>query len=106
MIEVTDELVRHVALLSRLALSDEDLAGLKEHFLKVLAYVEELQAVDTEGVDPSHLSVDTANVFRDDVVQPSLGVPAALANAPQAHAPHFLVPRIVADSDDGAGGSA
>jgi aspartyl-tRNA(Asn)/glutamyl-tRNA(Gln) amidotransferase subunit C len=106
-IQVNEDLVRQVASLARLDLSDAASAELQEHFRKVLAYIEELQKLETDGVEPSHLSVDTANVYRvdDASATPSLGDKGALANAPQKKPPYFLVPRIVGDADD-AGGSA
>jgi aspartyl-tRNA(Asn)/glutamyl-tRNA(Gln) amidotransferase subunit C len=113
-IEITDELVRHVARLSRLAISDREAAGMKEHFEKILAFISSFQALDTKDVDPTMFSVDAANVFREDRVTPSLPRAEALRNAPQASDTHFIVPRVIgaaargeaaAEADD-AGGSA
>ena len=101
--DVTDDLVRQVATLSRLALSPEESAGLKEHFGKILAYIEEFQALDTKDVDPSHFSVGTANIYRGDESRPSLPAPQALANAPRSDGTYFLVPRIVGDAASEAG---
>ena len=105
-IEVTDDLVRHVARLSRLAISDKELAELKEHFRKVLAYIAAFQELDTDAVDPSHFALDACNVYREDESAESLGSDLALGNAPQAHPPYFVVPRIVGDADESAGGSS
>lgn len=110
-IEVTDDLVRHVAKLSRLAISPEEARGLKLHFEKILAFIASFQALDTRDVDPSIFSVERSNVFRDDVSRPSLSRQAALANAPGADATYFIVPRVVGGAapgtaGDDAGGSA
>ena len=107
-IEVTDGLVAHIAQLSRLDLSQEQAAELKEHFEKVLAYVESFQDLDTADVDPSHFSGGAVNVFRSDEVRPSLPVEQGLANAPSVHESKFVVPRIIdaaADADDQGGGA-
>lgn len=102
-IEVTDEMVDRVATLASLSLADEERGELKEHFRKVLAYIAELQELDTDLVDPSHLAVERTNVYRPDQVRPGLSGEEALANAPASSGPHFQVPRIIAD---GGGGSA
>ena len=100
-IQVTDELVRQVAKLSRLALSPDEERALKEHFEKVLAFVESFQHLDTSKVDPTHFSTDTFNVYREDEAKSSLDVTEVLANAPSTRAPYFLVPRIVDGHDQG-----
>ena len=102
-IEVTDELVRQVARLSRLALSREAERELKTHFQKVLAFVESLQELDTTGIDPSHFSVEASNVFRADEVKESLPVERGLSNAPQTRGSSFVVPSIIGDSDEHEG---
>ncbi len=95
MIEVTDDLVSYVALLSRLDLSDEEARGMSEHFRKVLGYVEDLQELDLERVDPSLFSLDASDVLRDDEPADSLPNEAAMDIAPSTEPPYFLLPRIV-----------
>jgi len=95
-IEITDELVAHIARLSRLALSPPEAAEMKGHFQKVLQYVQALDRLDLSGVDPSIFPLDTSNVFRSDEVRPSLPVEEALRNAPATRDGQFLVPRIIA----------
>lgn len=102
-IEVTDELVRHIARLSRLALSDGELSELGDHFRKVLAYIQAFQELDTEGVDPSHFALDASNVTREDRTEESVGSELALENAPQALPPYFVVPRIVGEPSEAGG---
>jgi aspartyl-tRNA(Asn)/glutamyl-tRNA(Gln) amidotransferase subunit C len=107
-IEVTDQLVHHVARLSRLAISEDEAAALGDHFRKILAYVAEFQALDTSDVDPSHFALEAENVYRQDEPGPSLPVGDVLRNAPQANPPYFVVPRIVGDpaaqEPEGGGG--
>jgi aspartyl-tRNA(Asn)/glutamyl-tRNA(Gln) amidotransferase subunit C len=99
-IEVTDDLVRHIAGLSRLAISPEETAELKKHFEKVLAFVAGFQDLDTSGVDPTFFSVESSNVYREDEVRPSLPVEDALRAAPASRPPYFLVPRIIQDAGE------
>ena len=107
--EVTDDLVRQVASLSRLAISPAEASGLKKHFEKILAYIAEFQALDTKDVDPSMFSVESSNVYREDEVKPSLPREEALRNAPRVSGPFFLLPRIVGggpaaeDLEEGSG---
>lgn len=102
-IEVTDDLVAHIAHLSRLALSAEQSVELKTHFEKVLAYVESFQNLETAEVDPSHSPDGSVNVFRADEQRPSLPVEQGLANAPRVRESKFVVPRIIDDGDDQGG---
>jgi aspartyl-tRNA(Asn)/glutamyl-tRNA(Gln) amidotransferase subunit C len=99
-IDVNEELVRHVARLARLDPAPEELRALEEHFVKVLAFVESFQNLDTEGVDPGPHPPETGNVWRADEAAESLGVTRALANAPAAREPSFLVPRIIDQAFD------
>ncbi len=94
-IQVTDDLIRHIARLSRLAISEQELKGVRSHFEKILAYIGELQALEISDVDPSIFSVGASNVFREDSVRPSLDRAAALSNAPRTDGTYFIVPRIV-----------
>jgi aspartyl-tRNA(Asn)/glutamyl-tRNA(Gln) amidotransferase subunit C len=106
-IEVTDELVHHIARLARLSLSEEEAERMKDHFRKVLAYVEELQDLDTSGVDASPSGLEAWEKLREDRATPSLSLDAVLAVAAAAEKPYFLVPRIVAaleGPEAGAGG--
>ncbi|MBI4606474.1 MAG: Asp-tRNA(Asn)/Glu-tRNA(Gln) amidotransferase subunit GatC [Planctomycetes bacterium] len=104
--EVTDDLVRHVARLSRLDISREEAVGLKRHFEKILAYIAAFQALDTRDVDPGLFSVESQNVFRADEPRPSLDRAEALRNAPQQGDGFFVVPRIVGAEGGAAGGQA
>jgi aspartyl-tRNA(Asn)/glutamyl-tRNA(Gln) amidotransferase subunit C len=87
--------VEHVARLARLELT----LGEKELFAgqmdAILGYVEKLKGLDTEGIVPTSHAVPMENAFREDVVQPSLGLKKALANAPQSAGTFFAVPKVI-----------
>jgi aspartyl-tRNA(Asn)/glutamyl-tRNA(Gln) amidotransferase subunit C len=97
-IEVTDDLVRHIAGLSRLAISPGEVAEIKKHFEKVLAFIAAFQDLDTSGIDPTFFSVEASNVYREDEVRPSLPGEEVLRSAPASQPPYFVVPRIVQDA--------
>jgi aspartyl-tRNA(Asn)/glutamyl-tRNA(Gln) amidotransferase subunit C len=87
--------VAHLARLSRLAVSDEELdrfAGQLDVILQAVARVGEVAAAD---IPPTSHSVPLTNVFRDDVVVPGLAQDVALAGAPDAAEQRFRVPRIL-----------
>lgn len=88
--------VRHIAKLSRLALSNEDEALFGSQLGRILTYVKQLDQLDTEGVKPtSHVINDLKNVSRTDTNRKSLSTGEALANAPDRADGLFRVPRII-----------
>lgn len=91
--------VKKVATLARLEMSDADLAKMADQLNNILAYVDELATVNTDGVEPLAHPLPLQNVFRDDVPVPSLPVDAALQNAPTRLADFFGVPAVF-DSDE------
>ncbi len=102
-VEITEELVRHIARLARLSLSEAELREQREHFRKILDYVAQLDEVDTEGVEPSLQSGERLEGLRADEVGASLPLEDVLRNAPSASAPFFVVPRIIESADERAG---
>jgi aspartyl-tRNA(Asn)/glutamyl-tRNA(Gln) amidotransferase subunit C len=86
--------VRTVAKLARLDLSDADLARIQPQLSAILDYVDQLQKLDTDGVEPLAHPLDMRNVFRDDEPSPSLSVDEALANAPSRAGEYFGVPAV------------
>jgi aspartyl-tRNA(Asn)/glutamyl-tRNA(Gln) amidotransferase subunit C len=92
---LTAEDVRWVAHLARLELSDAELEVMTRQLSAVIDYVNQLQQVDTEGVEPLAHPLPIHNVFREDELQPSLPVEAALANAPDRRGDFYAVPAVL-----------
>ena len=92
---ITREDVAKVAHLSRLTLSRADLDAFTTQLRSILDYVNLLEEVDVEGVEPMAHAVELRDVLREDVVTSMLPREAALANAPQTDGEFFLVPRIL-----------
>lgn len=86
--------VKKVATLARLELSPGDLTQMADQLNKILGYVDQLNEVDTEGLEPLAHPLPLSNVFREDVPTPSLPVDAALQNAPNRLADFFGVPAV------------
>jgi len=89
-----DEVV-HVARLARLALDEAELDALTGDMDAILAYVDQLNRLDTSGIVPTAHAVPMANAFRVDAVRPSFAPEQALANAPHPDPAGFRVPRVI-----------
>ena len=89
--------VERVALLARLRLSPAEVEGMTSELARVVAYVDQLAQVDTEGVEPMVHAVELTNVLRDDVVTASLDRDTALGNAPTRNEVGFLVPPVLGE---------
>lgn len=74
--------VRHIALLARIGMTDEEVEAMRHDLSNIMDQFEILNQVDTEGVEPTGHSVDITSVMRDDVSRPSLPKEDVLANAP------------------------
>ena len=95
---ITEEEVRHVALLSRLDLSDDELLEYTKVLNSILFYFAQLNELDTREVPPTSHSIKMKNVLREDAKAPSLPVEEALANAPEAEDNCFKLPKIIQET--------
>ncbi len=89
--KLTDEEVRHIALLARLGISDAEVEKFRNQLSNILENMEILKQVDTTGLEPTSQSVALQNVFRPDEPKPSLPVAEVLANAPDQEDNSFKV---------------
>lgn len=89
--------VEKVSLLARLRLSPEELEAMTEQLGRIVEYIDQLNELDTESVEPLSHAVELTNVFADDVVQPGLSRDEALANAPMRDAAHYQVPAVLGE---------
>jgi len=95
--------IRKVASLARLELSPVELAKMTEQLSAILDYFDQLKQVPTGGVEPLAHPLNVHNVFRDDVIEPSLPLERVLANAPATDGPFFKVPKVLGADEDSAG---
>jgi aspartyl-tRNA(Asn)/glutamyl-tRNA(Gln) amidotransferase subunit C len=98
MAEITPEVVRHVAVLSRLELNNDEMGCFVSDLNRILHYVEKLDSLDTSGVQPTAHAFHQENVFREDEVRPSLTNAEALSNAPDSEDACFKVPQVIQDT--------
>ena len=87
--------VRTIAHLARIALDEEERGALATELNAVLGLVEELQAVDTDGVEPMAHPLDATLSLREDVVTESDAREALQKPAPEVEDGYFLVPRVI-----------
>jgi aspartyl-tRNA(Asn)/glutamyl-tRNA(Gln) amidotransferase subunit C len=92
---ISEQQIEHVARLARLALQPDERRHFTAQLNAILAYMEQLNTVPTEGVEPTTHVLDLVNVFRDDTPHNSLSAADALAGAPETSHGFFVVPRIV-----------
>ena len=94
---VTIEEVRHVAQLARLSFSEAEQQKLTTQLNTILEYMEELNSINTDAVEPLFHVIDLKNVLRDDVCRPGLSRDEALRNAPERNDQFFKVPKVIRD---------
>ena len=95
--EITREEVRHLAHLSRIELDDSELDHLAPQLSVILESVASISEVAADDIEPTSHPLPVTNVFRDDVVRPSLTAEQALSGAPLVEEQRFAVPRILGD---------
>lgn len=92
---VTIKDVEHIAELARLKFNEKELNNFTHQLNEILSYVEKLNELDTENVEPLSHPVENINVFRDDEVKPSVPRGEALKNAPDKNDSFFKVPKVI-----------
>ena len=90
--------VAYVAELARLELTAAEKARFQQQLETVVRYVEKIGELDIEGVEPTLHGQALTNVFREDVVTPSLDRERVLSNAPERTETEFKLPKIVEDA--------
>ncbi|ALS23828.1 MULTISPECIES: Asp-tRNA(Asn)/Glu-tRNA(Gln) amidotransferase subunit GatC [Paenibacillus] len=92
---ITIKDVEHVAALARLELGDQEKERFTEQLNAILKYAEQLNQLDTDGVEPTSHAMPLVNVMREDVVKPSLPIEKVLLNAPDEEDGQIKVPAVL-----------
>lgn len=96
MTQILRDDVLHLAQLSSLQLSDEEIDGLQTDIANILTYVDQLKELNTEGVEPTYQVTDLENIWRDDVVDMSGPTrEELLARAPEQANHQIKVPKVL-----------
>lgn len=96
-VSITRDEVAHLARLSRLALTDDELDHFAGQLDVIIAAVARVQEVAAAGIPPTTHAAELVNVFRDDVIVAPLPAELVLAEAPAAELDRFRVPRILVE---------
>ena len=92
---ITDETIEYVGILAKLELSPEEKERAKKDMGEMLDYIDKLNELDTEGVEPMSHVFPVNNVFREDVVTNGDDRENMLKNAPEVKEGSYLVPKTV-----------
>ncbi|MDF2505135.1 MULTISPECIES: Asp-tRNA(Asn)/Glu-tRNA(Gln) amidotransferase subunit GatC [Clostridium] len=87
--------VEYVAELARLSFNEEEKEELIDDLNKVLGYIEKLDELDTDDTDIIVNPYYIENKFREDEIEPSMGLKSVLDNAPQKLEEYIMVPKII-----------
>lgn len=87
--------IAHIAKLANLPLTDEEISKFEKQLSETLQYIEELNEIDTENVDPTNQVTGLINIFRDDTPSESLSQKDALLNSKHHQNGYFKVKGIL-----------
>ena len=96
--KIDETQVRRVAKLARLELDDQEVSQFSGQLSAIVEYIEKLNELDTDNVEPLAHCLPVHNVLREDIPGQSLSNDQALANAPAREDEYFKVPKILDDN--------
>lgn len=97
--EVNDALVQNLANLARLQFNEQEKEIIKGDLQRMIHFVDKLNELNTEGVEPLLHMTDAVNVLREDLVQGSISREEGLKNAPDTDGVFFKVPKVIKKQD-------
>ena len=93
--EINNKLIQDIAKLSKLKFNDSAEEKMKSDLEKMIAFVDKLNEIDTEGIDPLIYMSEEINVLREDKVTEETSQEDALKNAPEKDSDYFKVPTVL-----------
>ncbi len=90
---ISDETIEYVGILAKLELSDEEKEKAKKDMGEMLDYIDKLNELDTDGIEPMSHVFSVNNVFREDVVENGDDRENIMKNAPEKNEESFIVPK-------------
>ncbi|MBC7459668.1 Asp-tRNA(Asn)/Glu-tRNA(Gln) amidotransferase subunit GatC [Candidatus Saccharibacteria bacterium] len=96
MTQISNDDVHHLAQLSNLQLTDDEVGSLRSDLENIVGYIQQLDGLDTTGVEPTYQVTDLQNVWREDIVD-TYGIEkeTLLALAPSSEAAQIKVPKVL-----------
>lgn len=93
--KISSKEVEYVAHLARLDITESEKEKFTSQLNDILLYIDKLNELHTEGVEPMSHAISIINAFRKDNVLNSIGTKQTLANAPDARGEFFRVPKVI-----------
>lgn len=93
--DISNEMIDKLADLCKLEFSQEEKESLKGDMNRILTYIEKMNEVNTDGVDPLIFMSDEVNILREDEVKQVISKEEALLNAPAKDSDYFRVPKFI-----------
>ena len=98
--EISQDEIRHIAKLAKLRFNDEEISEFAGQFNRIVSYVEKLNEVNTDGVEPMARLQRETTPFRKDEPGEMLGAADALKNAPKKTEGFFTVPKVIGEVEE------
>ena len=93
--DIKEEVVEHIAHLARLEFEGDRKTAIKEDLQRIVSFMDKLQEVDTENVEPLIYMTSEINHLREDVAKVTVTQEEALKNAPQKDSDYFRIPKVL-----------
>ncbi|MCC8016853.1 MAG: Asp-tRNA(Asn)/Glu-tRNA(Gln) amidotransferase subunit GatC [Clostridiales bacterium] len=93
--QITPDLIKYLESLARISLTEDEEKKVGTQLQDILTYIDMLNELDTNGVEAMSHSFPVTNVFRKDVIKPSMLPEEIVANAPESSDGAFVVPKTV-----------
>ena len=93
-VKIDEKLVKEIATLARLDLTDEETKAFVAQFQDILKYFSILNELDTENVPPAYLSSANKSLTREDEIEESVPTKEFLSNVPESKDDYVLIPRV------------
>ena len=93
--DITNELVEHIAYLAKLEFEGGKKEAIKADLTKIIDFIDQLNEVDTEDVEPLIFMTDSINVLREDIQKDTLTQKQGLKNAPNHDSDYFKIAKVL-----------
>ncbi|MES2798548.1 MAG: Asp-tRNA(Asn)/Glu-tRNA(Gln) amidotransferase subunit GatC [Bacteroidota bacterium] len=93
--KISDEVIDHIAHLSRLEFVGDQKTAIKNDMDKIISFMAKLSEIPTDNVEPLIFMSDEINRLRDDVAEVSISHDAAMKNAPKKDSDYFRIPKVL-----------
>ncbi len=93
--EITKKDIEHIANLSMLNLSEDEIEGYAKDMQEIIDFANQINEVNTEGLEESAFALDSYNVFRKDEVRKSFDRELLMQNAPSSNGVAYQIPPVI-----------